>query len=394
MTWLWLQGYKIKVKMIDGSIFEIKGIKVGLLCLFKKGVKKQMEKLEKLRSMFSNAGIDGLLITSPYNRRYMANFTGTAGVVLISMDKAQFITDFRYIEQASKQCIGYEIVKHSGPVPEEVAEQVKKLGIKKLGFEEEDLTYSSYISYEKQVNAELVPVSGLVEKLRLIKTNAEIKILKEAADIADAAFKHILDFIRPGKTEFEVSNELEFFMRKAGATSSSFDTIVASGVRSALPHGVATDKVIEKGDFVTLDYGAYYKGYVSDITRTVAVGEPDAKLKEIYGIVLEAQRRGMEGYKPGMTGRQADALTRDYITEKGYGEYYGHSAGHGIGLEIHEGPAVSGRSAIVLEPGMVVTCEPGIYIPSLGGVRIEDDTMITSDHNEALTHSAKELIIL
>ncbi len=248
--------------------------------------------------------------------------------------------------------------------------------------------------YDKEVEAELVPISGVIEKLRLIKTEAEIKILKVAADIADAAFKHILDFIRPGKTELEVSNELEFFMRRAGATSSSFSTIVASGHRSALPHGVASDKVIEAGDIVTMDYGAYYNGYVSDITRTVAVGEPDAKLKEIYDIVLNAQLRGMDGFKPGMTGREADALTRDYITEKGYGEYFGHSTGHGIGLEVHEGPSLSMKSDIILEPGMVVTCEPGIYIPGLGGVRIEDDTHITKDGNEALTHSTKELIIL
>jgi Xaa-Pro aminopeptidase len=374
---------------------KIKLSKSPIRALFgSKGENTVMEKLAKLRTNFSAAGIDGLLITSPYNRRYMTNFTGTAGIVLISADRAQFITDFRYVEQASKQCTGFEIVKHVGTIPDEVAKQVKNLGIKRLGFEEDDVTFSSFKVYEKVIHAELVPVSGLVEKLRLIKTDAEIKILKEAADIADAAFKHILDFIRPGKTELEVSNELEFFMRKVGATSSSFDTIVASGLRSALPHGVATEKVIEKGDFVTLDYGAYYKGYVSDITRTIAVGEPDPKLKEIYEIVLESQLRGMNGYKPGMTCKQADALTRDYITEKGYGEYFGHSTGHGIGLEVHEGPAVSSRSEMVLEPGMVVTCEPGIYIPGLGGVRIEDDTRITLDHNEALTHSAKELIIL
>lgn len=353
-----------------------------------------MRKLENLRLSFSKAGIDGILITSPYNRRYMANFTGTAGIVLISLDKAQFITDFRYVEQASKQCVGFEVVQHSGSIIHEVAQQVKSLGIQKLGFEEDDVTYSLFKSYEKNIKAELVPVSGLVEKLRLIKTDAEIKILKEAADIADAAFKHILDFIRPGITELDVSNELEFFMRKAGATSSSFDTIVASGLRSALPHGVASDKVIEKGDFVTLDYGAYYKGYVSDITRTVAVGDPDVKLKEMYDVVYEAQARGMEGIKPGMTGKEADALTRDFISEKGYGKYFGHSTGHGIGLEIHEGPALSIRSEIILEPGMIVTVEPGIYIPGLGGVRIEDDIRITLDHNEALTHSTKELIIL
>jgi len=353
-----------------------------------------VEKLEKLRSSFSNLGIDGLLITSEFNRRYMANFTGSAGVVLISEDNAQFITDFRYVEQATAECVGYEIVKHSGSIPAEVAEQAKKLGIKKLGFEQEHLTFSAYKAYEKAVDAELVPVSDIIEKLRLIKTDAEIKILKEAGKIADAAYKHIIEFIRPGLTELEVSNELEFFMRKAGATSSSFDIIVASGYRSALPHGRASDKVIEKGDMVTLDYGALYNGYISDITRTLAVGNPDDKLKEIYAIVLEAQLRGVSGIRPGIKGIEADALTRDYITEKGYGEYYGHSTGHGIGLEVHEGPALSSKSEIILEPNMVVTCEPGIYIPELGGVRIEDDLLITKDNNERLTNSTKELIIL
>jgi Xaa-Pro aminopeptidase len=353
-----------------------------------------MEKLNKLRAELKKLNVDGILITSSFNRRYMSNFTGSAGVVLISNDRAQFITDFRYVEQAEKQCVGFEIVKHNGTIPEEVAAQVKELGITRLGFEQEHVTYSSYQSYKGALQSELVPLSGVIEKLRLIKTDAEIKILKEAAKIADAAFTHILGFIRPGITELEVSNELEFFMRKRGATSSSFDIIVASGIRSALPHGVASEKVIEAGDFVTLDFGAYYKGYVSDITRTVSVGEPDAKLKEIYNIVLQAQLLGMEGIKPGMTGKEADALTRNHISSHGYGEYFGHSTGHGIGLEVHEGPALSVRSNLVLEEGMIVTVEPGIYIPGLGGVRIEDDTIITEDGNESLTYSTKELIIL
>ncbi|WP_147533930.1 M24 family metallopeptidase [Bacillus marasmi] len=353
-----------------------------------------MDKLNKLRSHFENLGIDALLITSSYNRRYMSNFTGTAGVVLITAEAALFITDFRYIEQATNQCEGFTIIKHGPSLIAEIASQTERLGIKKLGFEQDYVSFSTYSEYKAAIKADLVPISGIIEKLRLIKTESEIKILKEAADIADAAFKHILDFIRPGLTELEVSNELEFFMRAAGATSSSFDTIVASGHRSALPHGVASDKVIEKGDMITLDYGAYYKGYVSDITRTISCGEPDPKLKEIYNIVYEAQMRGVEGIKPGMTGKEADALTRNYITEKGYGEYFGHSTGHGIGLEVHEGPALSFRSDLKLVPGMVVTVEPGIYIPGLGGVRIEDDIVITNNHNELLTHSTKELMIL
>ncbi len=353
-----------------------------------------MKKLEKLRNEFAKLGIDALLVTSPYNRRYITNFTGTAGVALITEDDAYFITDFRYTEQAKKQAAGFRIIQQKQPIPKEVARICEKKGVKKLGFEENHMTFAVYRQYEKEFSGTLVPVSDTVEKLRLIKTEDEIKIIKVACDIADAAFKHILDFIRPGITELDISNELEFFMRKCGATSSSFDTIVASGVRSALPHGVATDKVIEKGDLITLDYGAYYNGYVSDITRTVAVGEPEEELKNIYQVVLEAQRLGVEKIRAGMTGREADAVTRDYITKNGYGEYFGHSTGHGIGLEVHEGPALSKTSETVLESGMVVTCEPGIYIAGLGGVRIEDDLLITEKGNERLTHSAKELIIL
>ncbi|QOR65437.1 aminopeptidase P family protein [Cytobacillus suaedae] len=354
-----------------------------------------MLKLEKLREGFKNYGVDGLLITNAYNRRYMTEFTGTAGVALVSETKAVFITDFRYVEQANKQIQHFEIVQHKGPIIEEVAKQAAEMGIKKLGFEQDDLTFATYKAYEKEVNAEFIPVSGAIEKLRLIKSESEIKILKEAAEIADAAYSHILKFIRAGITELDVSNELEFFMRKNGAISSSFDIIVASGYRSALPHGVASDKIIEKGDFVTLDFGAYYKGYCSDITRTLAVGEPSEELKKIYNIVLEAQLRGMAGIKPGITGKEADALTRDYITEHGYGEYFGHSTGHGLGMEVHEQPSLSVKAdSAVLEPGMVVTVEPGIYVAGLGGVRIEDDTVITLNGNESLTYSTKELIIL
>lgn len=353
-----------------------------------------MEKINKLRAALEEKGLDALLITSKYNRRFISNFTGSSGVALITKEKALFITDFRYIEQATNQCEGFEIVKHEGLIPSEVANQVELNGVTKLGFEQDHMTFSEYGTYRSVVKAELAPVTGLIENLRLIKTDAEISIIKEATKIAESAFEHILGFIRPGLTELEVSNELEFHMRKLGATSSSFDIIVASGARSALPHGVASSKVIETGDFVTLDFGAYYKGYVSDMTRTVSVGEPHPELKKIYEIVLEAQLRGVNGIKAGITGREADALTRDYITEKGYGEFYGHSTGHGIGLEVHEGPGLSFRSDLVLEPNMIVTCEPGIYIPNLGGVRIEDDLIVKNGGNENLMSSTKDLIIL
>lgn len=351
-------------------------------------------KLAKLRTALEEKGIDALLITNGYNRRYMTGFTGTAGVAIVSKSDAVFITDFRYTEQAASQITDFRIVKHEKTLIEEVATQVAQMGIQTLGFEKEDLTYSSFELYKQAIKADLVPVAGFVEKIRLIKTDEEISIIKAACRIADEAYEHIVTYIKPGMTELEVSNELEFFMRKRGATSSSFDTIVASGVRSALPHGVASDKVIEVGDFVTLDFGAVYNGYISDTTRTVAVGEPSEQLKEIYQVVLDSQLLALEKVKPGMTGKEADAIARDYIASKGYGEAFGHSLGHGIGLEVHEGPGLSFRSDIVLEPGMVITIEPGIYLPNIGGVRIEDDALVTENGLEKLTHSTKELLIL
>ncbi|AXH99057.1 aminopeptidase P family protein [Sporosarcina sp. PTS2304] len=351
-------------------------------------------KIEQLRTVLKEQQLDALLITNPYNRRYMTNFTGSAGTVIISKNDAVFITDFRYMEQANEQLTGFRIVQHTGTMIQEVANQVQAMNIRTLGFEKEHMSYSQFELYDKTTEAELVPVAGIVETLRLIKTPEEIEVLKSAAAIADAAFVYICSVIQPGKTELEIANELEFFMRKQGATSSSFDIIVASGERGALPHGVASDKVIETGDFVTMDYGALYNGYISDITRTVSVGEPSAKLREIYEVVLHAQELGVEHIKAGMTGIEADAITRDYIKSKGYGDAFGHSTGHGIGMEVHEAPALSFRSETVLLPNMTVTVEPGIYVPGVGGVRIEDDILITETGNERLTKSTKELLIL
>lgn len=351
-------------------------------------------KLANLRARLKEENLDALLITNSYNRCYMTNFTGTAGVVLVSADDAVFITDFRYTEQAEKEIHDFRIVQHTKTIIEEVAAQIKVMQAEIVGFEKDDLSFGLYELYNKEVQARLKPVSGIVEKLRMVKTDDELTVLKKAANIADHAFSHIITFIRPGIKELDVANELEFFMRKQGATSSSFDIIVASGLRSALPHGVATNKIIETGDFVTLDYGALYNGYISDITRTVAVGEPADKLKEIYNITLTAQALAIKEIKPGMTGIEADAIARNYIVSKGYGEAFGHSTGHGIGLEVHEAPGLSFRSKTILEPNMTVTVEPGIYLPEIGGVRIEDDIVITATGNERLTHATKELLIL
>ncbi|PAF19340.1 Xaa-Pro dipeptidase [Terribacillus saccharophilus] len=353
-----------------------------------------MEKIEKLRALMEKKNLDAFIVTSAQNRRYISGFTGSAGLLIITKSKQLFITDFRYIEQATEQAPDFEIIEHKQSIIQEAAAQLLKEGAQQAGFEHEDVTFALYQQFQNAVHADLIPASGLIEELRLIKSEAELAIMKTAAEIADAAYTHILTFVKPGMKEIEVSNELEFFMRKQGATQSSFDTIVASGYRSALPHGVASDKEIQKGELVTLDYGALYNGYCSDITRTFAVGEISDKLREIYDIVLEANLRGVAGVKPGITGKEADALTRDYINEKGYGQYFGHSTGHGLGMDVHESPALSFRSETVLKPGMVVTVEPGIYIPEVGGCRIEDDLVLTADGSERLTFSTKDLITL
>lgn len=354
-----------------------------------------MLRVEKLREAMRKDAVDGFLITSPYNLRYLTNFTGTTGLAVITLEKAFFVTDFRYTEQAAAQAQGFEIVKNSGPIFEEVATICEKEEINVLAFEESYVSFSDYSVLEEIIEeSSLAPVSGMIEALREVKDESEIALIQQACHIADQGFEHILKMIRPGMSEIEVANQLDFFMRSLGATSVSFDTIVASGLRSAMPHGVASEKVIEQGDLITLDFGCYYQGYVSDMTRTFAVGDPGDKLKEIYRIVLEAQEKVLAAAKPGMTGIELDAIARDHIASFGYGEAFGHSTGHGIGLEIHEGPNVSFRADKAFVTGNVITDEPGIYLPGIGGVRIEDDLLITETGNQVLTHSPKELIIL
>ena len=354
-----------------------------------------MLRVDKLRVAMEKEGVAGFLITSPYNLRYLTNFTGTTGLAVITLDKAFFVTDFRYTEQAAVQAKGYEIVQNTGPIFEEVAKICQQEELASLAFEESFVSFADYALLEDLIEeTPLVPISGMIEALREVKDENELVLIKKACQIADQGFAYILNQIKPGMTEIEVANQLDFYMRSLGATGVSFDTIVASGVRSAMPHGVASQKVIEKGDMITLDFGCYYEGYVSDMTRTFAIGDPGEKLKEIHQIVLDAQLKVIEAAKPGMSGIELDAVARDYIASFGYGEAFGHSTGHGIGLEIHEGPNVSFKAPKIFVPGNVITDEPGIYLPGIGGVRIEDDLLITSSGNEVLTHSSKELIIL
>lgn len=353
-----------------------------------------MKRVDNVREKLEELDLDALLVTNMYNVRYLANFTGTTGLVVITKEEAYFVTDFRYTEQAAAQAQGFEIIKNEGLIYEEVAKIVKKDNIQNLGFEDTNITYATFTKINEIIDCELKPVTGLVEKLREVKTEDEIEIIQEAVNIAEKGFDYILGFVKPGITEIEVANELDFYMRKLGATEVSFDTIVASGIRSAMPHGVASDKIIENGDMVTIDFGCYFKGYVSDMTRSFAVGDPGEQLKEIYEIVYQANKKVAEVAKAGMTGAELDAVARDYITEHGYGESFGHTTGHGIGLEIHEGPAISFRNEEALVENNVITNEPGIYIPGLGGVRIEDDLVITKDGNYNLMSSPKELTII
>lgn len=353
-------------------------------------------RLQKVQAILADRQLDSLLISRPENRLYLTGFTGSSGVVLITREKAFLITDFRYVEQAGEQAPAFEVVKAETTATAALAELCQQLSLDRIGFESDFVTVDAFRSMKKSLEGrDLLPASGLVESLRIIKDESEIALMRKAAAIADEAWGQLLSAIKPGAVERDLAVELEFKMRRLGAEGPSFNTIVASGVRSALPHGVASDKVIQKGDLVTFDFGAQYQGYCSDTTRTVMVGEPSPKQRKIYEIVLEAQVRGVRACRPGMTGQELDEVCRSYIREKGYADAFGHGTGHGVGLAIHEEPRVSIRgSDTILKPGMVVTIEPGIYLPGWGGVRIEDSVLVTESGCERLTQSSKELMIL
>ncbi|MDR6882720.1 Xaa-Pro peptidase family protein [Bacillus sp. 3255] len=355
----------------------------------------QEKRIERLRKVMQEQQLPAVLITNAYNRTYVSGFTGSSGYVLITLDRAILITDFRYMTQAPQQAKLFEVVEH-GPKPmETVLALLQKQGLTQLGFEQGDVSYGDYLSYQASLpGIELVPTSRLFEVIRMVKDDAELQVMQEAADLADQTFSHILNFIKPGVKELDIALEIEMFIRKNGGTSTSFETIVASGERSALPHGKAGERLLRMNEFVKLDFGAYYKGYCSDITRTVMLGKPTDKHREIYDIVLEAQLNCLANLKPGITGREGDAYSRDVIVKHGYGDYFGHGTGHGLGMEIHESPRLSKTEDTILTPGMVVTVEPGIYLPGFGGVRIEDDVVITDTGIKILTNSTKDFLII
>lgn len=353
-----------------------------------------MLRVNKVREKLEENNVEALLVTNMYNLRYLTNFTGSTALAVITKEEAYFVTDFRYTEQAREQAKGFTIIKNEGLIYKEVAKIAKDDGIKRLAFEETDISYATYKKIDQLIDAELVALSGVVEKIREIKSEEEIETIQKAVEITEKAYDYILGIAKEGMKEIELANELDFYMRKLGASGVSFDTIVASGVRSAMPHGVASEKLIEKGDMITIDFGCIYNGYVSDMTRTFALGDPGEELKEAYEVVYQANKKVAEEARAGMTGAEMDAVARDYITKAGYGDKFGHSTGHGIGLEVHEGPGINARNNNELQVNNVVTNEPGIYLPGLGGIRLEDDLVITEDGNRNLMTLSKKLIIL
>lgn len=352
-----------------------------------------MTTIEKLNDALKAKHLDAIVVLTDFNRRYLSGFTGTSGALIITKTHNLLITDFRYIEQATAQAPKFKIIKQQGNLIEAVKQELEQLKVQNVGFEGNLVSYDTYLQLSKSYIS-LISISGLIEKIREVKDEDEIALIQKAAEIVDETFEYILTVAKAGMTELQLKAKLESKMLELGAEGTSFDTIVASGVRGALPHGVASDKVIQTGELITLDYGAYYKGYSSDITRTFAIGEPEPKLKEIYNIVLEANQKAIAAAKKGITGKALDAIAREYITEKGYGEAFGHSLGHGIGLNVHEGPNLSKNYDTELEVNNCVTIEPGIYLDGLGGVRIEDDILIKENSCERFTKSPKNLIIL
>lgn len=353
-------------------------------------------RLSKLREKIAAAGLDAMFITQPQNIRYLSGFTGGEGAVLVVTPReAIAVTGFIYREQIQRQAPEWELVETKGKLVNAFPDLVARLGVRRIGFESVHLTVNQHREWvEALPDCELVPIRDMVEDLRVVKDEKEIEAIEKAVILADSAFAHITKFIRPGMTEKEVGWELEKYMRTHGAEKVSFDIIVGSGSNGAMPHATVSERMIRAGEPIVMDLGAVVDGFCSDLTRTIVIGEPDDRFRAIYDTVLRAQVHAEAKILPGMTGQEADAIARDIITAAGYGEAFGHGLGHGVGLAVHEKPRVSYvEGENVLQPGMVFTVEPGIYLPDWGGVRIEDIVVLREDGCQVLTRASREPIV-
>ena len=354
------------------------------------------ERLSRLRDFLREKKADAVVVNKEVNLHYFSGFRGDDTLLLVSPQDALLITDSRYTEQAAQQAPLYEMVEQKDGLLAKAAECVKARDWKKLAFEGNAMLYDTFMKFgERLENNAALEISVHLDELRQVKEAEEIAVMEKAAEIGDAAFRDIVKFIRPGVSEREVAARLEGTMRALGSERPAFTTIVASGARGSLPHGIATEKLIVSGEFVTMDFGAVYEGYHSDMTRTVCVGHASDAQRKLYGTVLDAQEFGVSLVKPGASGKDVDGLVRQRLADAGYGEYFGHGLGHSLGLEIHEEPRLSKKSDCEhLLPGMLVTVEPGVYLPGKGGIRIEDTVLVTETDGVPLTKSGKELMEL
>ena len=354
-----------------------------------------MKNLDKYLSLL-NEEVNGLLLTSRYSRYYGAEYDIAEGVAIVSAKGCRYFTDSRYIEAAQKGIKGFEVrmVDREHPYTKLLNEAIADFGITTLGYEEEYLTVSEFDVYSEKLNAKLIPMHKQISSFRAVKEPWELEIMRKAQAIADKAFSEVCTRIKAGMTEKELQAELIYCLYKNGGEGLSFDPIVVSGPNTSLPHGVATDRVIREGDFITMDFGVLYNGYCSDMTRTVAVGFVTEEMEKVYNTVLQAQKAGIAATRAGVKGKDVDAAARKVICDAGYGEYFGHGYGHSLGLEVHEAPNCSPSGEAVMEAGVVASAEPGIYLPGKFGVRIEDVVIFTADGCENITASPKNLIIL
>jgi len=345
------------------------------------------ERLNKLRERFTR--FDAFITSKPVNLRYLIDFKGSDSILLVTRDKVQLYVNEMYYEQAQKDCTGIDIINVDRSWIELLNKALKKEKIKRLAFES-DIDFSTYRKFNSFLNGiELIPVEDLVESVRAVKDEEEISFIRKAAEIADLAFIHLKTLIKPGIKEQDLVAEFDYFVRKRGAKV-SFEPIILYGEVSSLPHGISGAREVKSGGILLLDYGAMYNGYCSDATRTFYLGKPSKEYVKLYNIVLKAQGEAESAIRPGVSAGEIDRIARDVITREGFGDKFIHSTGHGVGLEIHEFPRLYEGNSVILEKGMVVTVEPGIYIKDFGGIRIEDLVLVTDDGGEIITRISKD----